>query len=188
MYYSFQSSPRRGPLHAMVVAALFMSAVLFGISGIEGMLYPMLYQFLSVICLVAAVYLVTRYSLRVYRYAVEPNGITDAGGVEQYDLVITETVGKKIRVAARVGLRDIGDMAIIRRKDKDAAHRDAKSKLCQGKTVFRYINTPALSDECCLEMPEEGAVLIIPWDKHMEAILRGAKMKMNPPAYDNFKD
>ncbi len=156
----------------MVIAAFAVAAVLFGLSGMEGIPFPLIFQTVAVICAVAGVYLTSRYSLRLYRYAIEPNGITDAAGRELCDLVITEITGKKMKVVARVALRDISEVVKIRRRDKKArtAVRDG---LCRNKQVFAYANTPILSEECYISVPEENAVLVIPPDERMSAILKG---------------
>ena len=121
--YSFESSGSRKPLHAMVIGAIVAAAVLFTVGGFEGVPVPFLFQMGGILCATAAVYLTVRYSLKAYRYAIEPNTIVDAEGVEQYDLVITEIVGKKMTVVARVGLRTVDHSAVtvIRREDGAAA-------------------------------------------------------------------
>ncbi len=169
--YSFESSGSRGGLHAMVIASFAVAVVLFSLSGVDGIPYPLIFQTVSIFCLVAAVYLLSRYSLRMYRYSVEPNGIIDAGGVEQCDLVITETVGKKIKVVARVALRDIGEVAVIGRGDR-ANRQSVKRTLCHGKQVFRYANTPVMAEECYIEVPNENSVIVIPADTGMTDILQ----------------
>ncbi len=172
--YFFESSLSRAPLHALTVGSGVSSVILLSISSIDGVPFPMIFQLVAILCAAAAVYLCTRYSLRIYRYAVEPNGIVDADGVEQYDLVVSETVGQKSKIVARVGLRDIGDIAVVRRRDK-AARAAAKTCLCKDRQIFRYANVPVMTEECYISVPEEAAVLIIPADERMAAILRGTK-------------
>ncbi len=164
--YSFESSPARGALHAMVIGSAVVASVLFSLSGIDGLPYPLIFQTLAILCFVATVYLVSRYSLRLYRYAIEPNGIVDAGGVEQADLIVTEIVGRKVKVVARVGLRDIGEVAVVRREDAER-RAEVKHRLCRDRQVFRYANTPLIQEECYVSVPAEGAVLVIPADRGM---------------------
>ena len=176
--YAFESSGSRKPLHLMVVGAFVTAVILFSISNREGTPIPMLWQVGALICLTAAVYLLIRYSLKMYRYAIEPNGIIDAYGVEQCDLVITEMVGKKRTVVARVALRDIdrGALTVVRRSDA-ASDRDkvkhAVEALCRDRRVYRYENTPASPASCYIPLPEEGAVVVIPADARMVEILAG---------------
>lgn len=172
--YAFESSGSRKPLHAMVIGAFVAAVTLFTISNQEGMPMPFLFQAGAIGCLTAAVYLLVRYSLKLYRYAVEPNNIVDANGIEQYDLVITEIVGKRMTVVSRVALRDIDKPAVtvIRRSDGDGA-KSAREALCRDMRVFRYENTPASPQSCYIPIPEEGAVVVIPADERMVRILKG---------------
>ncbi len=168
--YVFESKGSRGALHAMVVGAFVAAALLFGLSGVEGMAYPMFFQLGAVICLVAAVYLTARFSLRMYRYAIEPSGIFDAQGVEQYDLVITEIIGRRLAVVCRVSLRDVDAPAVTVLPHSDKA---ARAELCRDRQVFRYINTPVSATACYVPLIEQRTVLIIPVDDGMVKVLRG---------------
>ena len=191
--YSFESSGSRRPLHAMVIASMAAAVILFSISNREGIAMPYLYQLGAMICLTAMIYLLGRYSLRLYRYAIEPNGIVDACGEEQYDLVITEIVGKRMTVVSRVALRSIDreGVTVIRRGDDrrgddrrgDGSRVDgscgdgqtAKERaaaLRRGRRVFRYENTPVSPASCYIPLPEENALVIIPVDARMLEILK----------------
>ena len=171
--YSFESSGSRGPLHAMVIGSLTGAALLFWLGGQPWAPVPSLFQMGAILCATLAVYLTVRYSLRTYRYAIQPNTIVDAEGVEQYDLVITEIMGKKMKVVARVGLRTVDHDAVtvIRRSDGDRA-KEARETLCKGMRVFRYENTPISPASCYIPIPEENAVVVIPADQRMVEILR----------------
>ena len=173
MMYSFESSGSRKPLHAMVIGSLIGAGVLFSVSTIQGIPMPYLFQLGAVACLTATIYLVGKYSLKIYRYAIEPNTIVDAEGVEQYDLVVTEIVGKRMTVVTRVALRDMDRAAVtvIRRADGEAA-KTAKQALCKDKRVFRYENTPISSVSCYIPVPEENSVIVIPVDERMVEILK----------------
>ena len=172
--YAFESSGSRKPLHAMVIGSFIAAMVLFSVSNREGIPMPHLFQAGAIICLTATVYLLVRYSLKLYRYAVEPNGILDADGVEQYDLIITEIVGKKMTVVARVALRDVDRSAVtvIRRADGDTA-KEARETLCKDRRVFRYENTPTAPASCYIPMPAENTVVVIPVDEGMVRIIKG---------------
>ena len=186
--YSFESSGSRRPLHAMVIASMAAAVILFSISNREGIAMPYLYQLGAMICLTAMIYLLGRYSLRFYRYAIEPNGIVDACGEEQYDLVITEIVGKRMTVVSRVALRSIDreGVTVIRRGDdrrgddrrEDGRRGDGQTAkeraaaLRRGRRVFRYENTPVSPASCYIPLPEENALVIIPVDARMLEILK----------------
>ena len=174
MMYSFESNGSRKPLHAMVIGALVGAAVLFSLGTLPDVPLPSLFQMGAILCATLAVYLTVRYSLRTYRYAIQPNTIVDAEGMEQYDLVITEIVGKRMSVVSRVGLRDIDAEAVtvIHRGDGDRA-KEARTLLCRDRRVFRYENTPISSVSCYIPVPEENAVIVIPADERMVEILKG---------------
>ena len=173
MMYSFESSGSRRPLHAMVIGALVGAAVFFSLGTLPSIPLPSLFQMGAILCATLAVYLTARYSLRTYRYAIEPNTIVDAEGVEQYDLVITEITGKKVKVVCRVGLRTVDHDAVtvIRRQDGEAA-KEARDLLCKDKRVFKYENTPVSPASCYIPIPEENSVVVIPVDERMVEILR----------------
>ena len=118
------------------------------------------------------IYLTAAYSLKSYRYAIEPNTIVDAEGIEQYDLVITEIMGKKMKVVARVGLRTIDHAAVTVIPRGDNAAKEARDLLCKDKRVFKYENTPISPASCYVPIPEENCVIIIPVDKTMVEILK----------------
>lgn len=174
MMYSFESSGSRKPLHAMVIGALVGAAVFFSVGTLPNVPLPSFFQMGAILCATLAVYLTVRYSLRTYRYAIEPNTIVDAEGVEQYDLVITEITGKKMKVVARVGLRTVAHSAVtvIRRGDDDAKAKTSRDLLCRDQRVFRYENTPISPASCYIPIPEENAVVVIPADERMVEILK----------------
>ena len=173
MMYSFESSGSRRPLHAMVIGALVGAAVLFSLGTLPDVPLPSLFQMGAILCATCAVYLTARYSLRTYRYAIQPNTIVDAEGVEQYDLVITEITGKKMKVVCRVGLRTVDHdrVTVIRRADGQAS-KEARDLLCKDARVFKYENTPVSPASCYIPIPEENSVVVIPVDERMVEILR----------------
>ena len=181
--YFFESNGSRRPLHAMVIGAIVAAVVLFSVANREGIPMPFLFQLGGILCATAAVYLTVGYSLKIYRYAIEPNTIVDAEGVEQYDLVITEIMGKKMKVVARVGLRTVDHdrVTVIRRGDgrrgdgrraDGQASKEARDLLCKDKRVFKYENTPISPASCYIPIPEENSVVVIPADERMVEILR----------------
>ena len=173
MMYSFESGGSRRPLHAMVIGSLIGGVALISVGNLEGIPFPFLFQTAGMICATAAVYLMAAYSLKSYRYAIEPNTIVDAEGIEQYDLVITEIVGRKIKVVARVGLRTIDHAAVtVLRREDGANAKEARNLLCKDKRVFKFENTPISPASCYISIPEENCVVVIPVDERMVEILR----------------
>ena len=170
--YSFESGGSRKPLHAMVIGSMAAAAILFVLGGTDRVPFPFLFQMGAFLCATATVYLVAAYSLKSYRYAIEPNTIVDAEGVEQFDLVITEILGKKLKVVARVGLRTVDHNAVTVIPRGDPTAKEAAATLCKDKRVFKYENTPISPASCYVPIPEENCVVVIPVDERMVEILR----------------
>ena len=97
--YAFESGGSRAPLHAMVIGSVIAAVALFTVSGFEGMPVPYVFQILAVICLTATVYLVSHYSLKSYRYAIEPS-VTPAckDAIREFSLYRWEEDGQTDRV------------------------------------------------------------------------------------------
>ena len=108
--YSFESNGSRKPLHAMVIGSMIATVALFYTSTIPGIPIPALFQMGAFALATVTIYLTAAYSLKSYRYAIEPNTIVDAEGMEQYDLVITEILGKKMKVVAPLKLPLLQDL------------------------------------------------------------------------------
>ena len=154
--YSFESSGSRKPLHAMVIGSMIATVALFYISTIPGIPLPALFQMGAFALATVTIYLTAAYSLKSYRYAIEPNTIVDAEGMEQYDLVITEIMGKKMKVVCRVGLRTVDHTAVTVIPRGDAAAKEARDLLCKDKRVFKYENTPISPTSCYVPIHEEN--------------------------------
>ena len=169
--YAFESDGSRKPLHAMVIGSMIATVALFYVSTIPGIPLPSLFQMGAFALATVTIYLTAAYSLKSYRYAIEPNTIVDAEGVEQYDLVITEITGKKMKVVCRVGLRTVDhyQVTVFTRGKTDEYERGL---LCARKKVFRYENTPISPASCYIPIPEENAVVVIPADERMVEILK----------------
>lgn len=168
--YSFLSHPHPKSLHVLTVSCFVGAIILLGASGADGLPYPMIYQMAAFALATAGIYFLARYVLRQYRYEIAEGGITDSLGQPIPDLIITEIIGKKTTVVARAALRDVGNVTMIKEKAPDAKTR--KAEICQGKRVFRYINTPFYATSCYVSLPNENAVLVIPVDDTMIHILQ----------------
>lgn len=176
--YAFESSKRRGVFHVLIIACFVTALLSFGVSGVEGMAYPMIYQITSVLLLVAGIYFLSRYALKTYRYEVSESNIMDAMGQPILDLVITETSGRRVTVVARVALRDIAAVEDIDKSQDRSLAKEKEDALLVGKegaraVVFRYLNTPFVTHACYISVPAERSVLVIPPDEQMIRILRG---------------
>lgn len=166
--YAFESSPRGKHFHFLMVGCFVLVLLLFGISGMDGVAYPFIYQTTAIILMTVGVYFMARYVLRIYRYEISQSGITAADGTSLLDLVITEIIGHKKRVVTRVAVRDIEGVLILSRKE----YKAKVAEIAEGKTVYRYTNRPFEPISCYLLLPEENAVVAIPVDEQMMRYLR----------------
>lgn len=164
MIYAFESHARRRTLHLLVWSCFMAAFLLFGVSGIAGLAFPVLYQISAVGLLVAGTYLLTGYILKLYRYELCESGVLDSLGDPVYDLVITEILGRRRRVVTRVSLRDVEKALVLPRKAQKGLG-GAKQRVC------RYDNDPYAPKSLCLFLPEEGTVVVIPADEGMIKIL-----------------
>ena len=169
--YTFTSPRRNATLHIMIVALLVCAAVLMGVSQIDGVPYPVIYQMVALVVMTAWTYLLVRYALKQYRYEIAEGGIVGSDGIPVPDLVITEIVGKKMTDVARIALREISEVRVIDRSKDKRGWEDKRDAICRGKRVFRYENAPFVPASCYIAIPSEGSVLVIPPDDGMMKIL-----------------
>lgn len=172
--YRFDSPEPRRLLHALVVSSLVGAALLFFVGSLPRVLFPSLLQGASFLLFTLSIYLTARFSLRRFSYALEPNLHVEVEGMAQYDLVITELLGKKRRVVARVAWETIdhGGVVVLERKPKGTAGETYR-QLCRERQVLRYYNDPFAPMACYIPVPEEKTVLVIPADDTMTRLLRG---------------
>ncbi len=167
--YAYESSPRKGMCHILTAGCFVTAFLMLGISGIEGLSYPSLYQLTSLVLLTAGTYLMVRYILKLYRYELEDSGIVDADGLPKYDLVITEITGRRRRVVTRVSVRDIETVVCLDGKKDKAV---AVALIGDIKRVYRYTNDPFQKQGIYLVVPEEQSILVLPRDDNMLRYLR----------------
>ena len=155
--YSFTPNGRRRGLHAVVIVDLTASVLLWT-SATAGGSYGWIFQLAGVVLAVLGIYLITRYSLRSYTFSVQDSELVDSAGNPVYDLVITQTLGRKISVVARVSLRDIRHLTVLSRPD----FRKCRKKKYHSLTLFRYDSDPFAPLAAYLPVPDEHALLAIP--------------------------
>ena len=89
-----------------------------------------------------------------------------------YELVITEAIGRKRTVVARVALRDIDadGLQIVRQGEKTVQ----KGGETPTPRVLRYAHTPVVAVAIHVPVPEEGSILVLPYDEGLLAAIRTA--------------
>ena len=158
--YGFESERKSGFEHAFVVSFAVGAVILYAVSGAENAPLPWLFQLGAVALLGVFTYLLVRYELKQYRYELCDSGIRDDRGQTRVELVVTEQVGKKKTVVARVGLWQIDRVAVLDRNNK-------KKDVCGGKTAFIYDNRLLAGKRVAICMTEDDPVVVIPYDQGM---------------------
>ncbi len=164
--YSFTPNGRRRGLHAVVIADMVAAVLLWTSAGAGGS-YGWIFQLIGVVLAVLGVYLLTRYSLRSYTYSVQDSDLVDSSGAPVYDLVVTQTLGRKISVVARVAVRDIRHLAVLSRPDFRKCRKNFRPLV-----LLRYDSDPFSPLSAYLSVPDESALLAIPPDPALLDLLR----------------
>lgn len=177
--YSFTPNGRRRGLHAVVIVDLTASVLLWT-SATAGGSYGWIFQLAGVVLAVLGIYLITRYSLRSYTFSVQDSELVDSAGNPVYDLVITQTLGRKISVVARVSLRDIRHLTVLSRSD----FRKCRKKKYHSLTLFRYDSDPFAPLAAYLPVPDEHALLAIPPDAALLDLLHRMGVDSDSGGYE----
>lgn len=134
--------------------------VLWAVSGADGVPQAWPFQLGAMVFAGFFVYLLVRYELKQYRYEIKDSGIRDDEGEARLELVVTECVGKKETVVARVGLWQIASTAVL-----DKTHK--KADVCKGKTAFVYDNQLFAPRRFCICMTGSDPAVVIPYNEDM---------------------
>lgn len=165
--YAFTSTGARTSLHLIVIASFAAAVMLFSAAAVPGVPVPWVFQLVGICLGALGVYLLSRYALRSYRYEITKTDLVSADGENVLDLTVTQAVGNKLTVTARIGLRDVTAVEVLGRKE----FRQKKTGLVGGLTLFRYENTPFEPVSCYIVVPDERSVLAIPADEGMVRFL-----------------
>ena len=97
---------------------LICGAALFILSGNGMVAIPVLAQAISIILIVAAVYIASAYLLREYTYSIEPNLKGDEDAKGQYDFIITERKSNKQVKVCHIEMSDVTLINVIDPKNR----------------------------------------------------------------------
>lgn len=165
---------RQNKLNALACLVCFVCGVgVFAVSMISLSVpyLKLLAQLFGVLLLTAGVYLYGKFVARVYAYTVQPGGIFDADGYELYDLVVTETVGKRRqRVVCRLSLRDI---AWVHARPAQASKKNGLAKIRanhDGGRVFSYC-VDLVPQKVITVGDADGNVVVLTFDARLYEIL-----------------
>ena len=126
MYEYTPELPKRKE-RLIAVLLLFLGLCLFGFSQVNGIPFPIIYQFLALCALAATIILVSRYLMRHYVYSIVPREDDREGDTP--DFVVTEYYGKRISVVCRVSLDDIEEILPITKETKKTVRGLQKERL-----------------------------------------------------------
>lgn len=153
----FSSGGKRRRLHAIVITDMAAAVFMWTSAGAGGS-YGWIFQLVGVALAGLGIYLLTRYSLRRYTFSIQDSGLVDASGRQVYDLVVTQTLGRRITVAARVSVRDILRIEVLSRTDFRGKRKTDFKELI----LFRYESDPFSRSSAYITVPDENALLAIP--------------------------
>jgi hypothetical protein len=126
MYEYTPALPKRRE-RLIAILLLFLGVCLFGFSQVNGIPYPIIYQFLALCALTATIILVSCYLMRHYVYSIVPR---DGGSeTDAPDFVVTEYYGRRISVVCRVSLDDIEEIVPITKQTKKEIKQKQKGRL-----------------------------------------------------------
>ena len=126
--------------------ALVLAAAAFGVSCIPGLSFVVLYQLLTVFCLMSAILVTVRYLMRDYIYRVEPR----AGGREGEapDFTVTERCGNRLSVVCRLSVTDLRRLTRVTRQNRaELAARQKRRRVYGYTAVMRPENRYVLTAE-----------------------------------------
>ena len=162
--YGFRPQRTNNKAQNLIILFFIGAAALFLLSiPLDGFGFVWVVQLLAILLLVAAIFLVTRYVMKSFEYAVEPAN----GGA---DLTVTEVSsgGRRRITVCRISLSGIGSIRVI-----EGADGGAKALRKAGKKIFDY--RPELSPERYLlvEAKEGGEefVLLLAYGEEFLSIL-----------------
>ncbi len=162
---------KQSKLTGLICAACFICGLglFFASIGQSEIPYAtLLAQLAGVLCLVAGIYLYTKYFAHQFTYAVQPGGIFNANGEEIYDLTVVDTVGgRKQRVVCRIALRDIVQ---VDARPARATKKNGYAKIEAPGEVFSYC-ADMIPGKILAVYDRDGNVVLLTFDRGLYEIL-----------------
>lgn len=108
---------------------LICGAALFILAGNGLVAIPVIAQAISIILIVAAIYIASAYLLREYTYSIEPNtrGNEDEEAKSQYDFIITERKSNKQVKVCHIEMNDVTLINVIDPKNRKKIRSERKN-------------------------------------------------------------
>ena len=117
------------PAKISALLCLVCGAALFFMAGNGVIAIPALAQALSIILIVAAIYIAASYLLREYTYSIEADLHSDEDdeSLERYGFIITEAKGKKQVKVCHLNMTDITEVRVIDPKNRKIVRSERKN-------------------------------------------------------------
>lgn len=160
-WYSFGSKKPSAMTHSIVITSFALGLLLYAASGARGVPYPIIFQLATILLFGFGAYVLFRFVLKKFTFEVRENG------ERTLDLVVTEIVGKKQTVVARLALQKISRVRVL---DKKSLKTELATKKNPRPLLFKY-NDFAEAKVCVVEFPSENSWVVIPTDKKMVELL-----------------
>ena len=150
---------------------LICGAVLFFLAGNRMIAIPVLAQAISIILIVAAIYIAAAYLLREYTYSIEPNTKVgeDEGADGQYDIIIHERKSNKQVKVCHVEMADVTVINVIDPKNR-------KKIRSERKNMKRYTYDTRFAASMQIELraviDEEEYSIIVSYDEELLSALK----------------
>ncbi|MBE6693773.1 MAG: hypothetical protein E7589_03310 [Ruminococcaceae bacterium] len=161
--YSFSTKKPSPLVHSAVIISYALGVLLYATSTVEGIPYPIIFQTATILLLAVGTYLLFRFVFKKFTYEISENS------ERTLDLVITETVGKKQTVVARMALARISRAEII---DSKAFKVELATRKKERLLLFRYDNRLVAPRVCLVEFPDENSIVVFHDDQAMAQLLR----------------
>lgn len=124
--YEYAPKSKKTKEKVVLGLTLVLAAACFGVSQIEQIPYPAIYQLLMIFSLVGTVMITARCLMRNYIYRVEPR--ENGGEGDLPDFTITEYYGNRVTVVCRISVGDIRGITPVTKKNRDAISAMQKKK------------------------------------------------------------
>ena len=150
---------------------LLCGAALFFLAGNGMVAIPVLAQAISIILIVAAVYIAAAYLLREYTYSIEPNAKVgeDEEFEDKYDIIIHERKSNKQVKVCHIELSDVTAINIIDPKNR-------KKIRSERKNMKRYTYDTKFAASMQIEIraviDDEEYSIIVSYDEELLAALK----------------
>jgi hypothetical protein len=138
-----------------------LGLLLYAASGFDGVPFPMIFQLATILLFGFGTFVLLRFVLKKFVFEIRENG------ERTLDFIVTEIVGKKQTVVARLALAKISAVRVLERKE---LKRELSGMRATRPLVYRYSNF-ADGKACVVEFPDENAWIICPVDEKMVELL-----------------